>query len=676
MTSINSKKYRPDIDGLRALAISSVVLFHAFPDLIPGGFIGVDIFFVISGYLISTIIFAELDAGTFSFRDFYARRIRRIFPALWIVLLFCLIFGYFSLFSDEYQKLGRQTVAGVFFYSNFFFLKAFTDYFNPLAEQQLLLHLWSLGIEEQFYIFWPLFTFFAWKFAKANLLKIIILLTLISFGYNLWYIPKDPIQTFYLPMARAWELLSGTVLAWLHLYKKDWLKVFIQRIPLANRIANEVHLANIQSFLGIFLIFIGIFGISKENTFPGFLALLPTLGAFFQISAGQNAWFNKRILSNRMFVFIGLISFPLYLWHWPLLSFSNIMASGPPPLAIRIGIVLLSLFLSYLTMAFVEKKIRFRPERSITIALTLSLLCIGILGKSIASSNLSQYRGKQFESPKAISTAWELKQIICVDEFKTSMSPDNCQYNAYGKRPSVVLYGDSHANHYYLGLSKYFEAKSGENLMLIASYGCSAFLGVIDLKGRSKSECSKNQRIIEFLKKEPSIKTIIISGRGNLIITGKGFGKAESDIDIVTSYVPNPNLTDLNEIFKTAVEATVRPLVEAGKEVVLIADNPELGFHSTECGEHRPLQFFTANFRDPCAIPRKEFDIRNATYHRILQEIASDFPKGSVKIWDSWRNFCDDDWCWAKKDGLLLYDDDDHLSTIGSIWIGEQYDPK
>lgn len=211
-------KYRPDIDGLRAIAVLSVVAFHAFPNYLKGGFIGVDIFFVISGFLISTIIFENLDKGTFSFSEFYARRIKRIFPSLLLVLVTSYTFGWFVLLSDEYTQLGKHIAAGAGFVSNFA-LWSESGYFDNSTDTKPLLHLWSLGIEEQFYIIWPPLLYVAWK-RKFNLLTLVILVAFISFLLNLKGVKHDSTATFYAPQTRFWELLCGNILAWFYLYKK------------------------------------------------------------------------------------------------------------------------------------------------------------------------------------------------------------------------------------------------------------------------------------------------------------------------------------------------------------------------------------------------------------------------------------------------------------------------
>lgn len=221
---LSHPKYRPDIDGLRAVAVLSVVAFHAFPGWMKGGFIGVDVFFVISGFLISTIIFENLDRGTFRFVEFYARRIKRIFPALLLVLIVSYAFGWFALLSDEYKQLGKHIAAGTGFVSNLV-LWGEAAYFDNSADTKPLLHLWSLGIEEQFYVIWPFVLWLAWK-RKLNLLTLTIFVALVSLYLNLKGIKKDEVSTFYSPQTRFWELLSGSILAWFALYKKDALNKF------------------------------------------------------------------------------------------------------------------------------------------------------------------------------------------------------------------------------------------------------------------------------------------------------------------------------------------------------------------------------------------------------------------------------------------------------------------
>lgn len=254
--------------------------FHAFPEWIKGGFIGVDIFFVISGYLISTIIAENLQNNTFSLVDFYSRRIRRIFPALFLVLLTCYAFGWFALYASEYKQLGGHIAAGAGFLQNFV-LWSESGYFDNSSDTKPLIHLWSLAIEEQFYIFWPLVLWAAYKY-KFNMLKVVLLILVISFAANILMISSNSIAAFYSPGARFWELLIGAGWAYLTLAKKS----------IVNKFSKEY--ANVLSVTGLFLIVVAICILNKKSAFPGWWALLPTLGAVFLIAAGRDGWVNKK----------------------------------------------------------------------------------------------------------------------------------------------------------------------------------------------------------------------------------------------------------------------------------------------------------------------------------------------------------------------------------------------
>ncbi len=370
--SLMHPKYRPDIDGLRAVAVLSVLLFHAFPKQLHGGFIGVDIFFVISGFLISTIIFESFERNEFSFIDFYARRIRRIFPALITVMLATFAIGWFVLFPDEYKQLGKHMVGGALFVSNLLLWRE-SGYFDAAAESKPLLHLWSLGIEEQFYIIFPLLIWFAWR-ARLNLTSLVALTGILSFTFSLIHIRHDPIGTFYQPQYRFWELMTGSMLALcvmdrtgsmkkIHAWLEHWAARVIYRRDAA--LEPGTVLANFKSWLGITLIIIGLCLINKTMAFPGKLALLPTAGAVLLIWSGPQAFVNKWLLSNRVAVWFGKISYPLYLWHWPLLVYMRMVTEDDKPsYLMRAGILSLAIVLSWLTYRLIEKPIRFgkRPH--------------------------------------------------------------------------------------------------------------------------------------------------------------------------------------------------------------------------------------------------------------------------------------------------------------------------
>ena len=396
-THLSHTKYRPDIDGLRAIAVLAVVLFHAFPSSLRGGFIGVDIFFVISGFLISTIIYENVKNKTFSFKDFYSRRVRRIFPALLVVISVTFGFGFFILSADEFNQLGKLVASGIGFVANLV-LWSESGYFDAATETKPLLHLWSLGIEEQFYIIWPLLLIFAWN-KKVNLFFVTILILILSFTLNIFNIKADPVGTFYSPLTRIWELLFGSLLAWIMVFKKDkFLNIsnninsLLLKIKIFSNADEKFLLSNILSCIGIFLFVIGFVCITKESIFPGFWALIPVLGTVLVIMAGPQAWINEKILSNKISVWFGLISFPLYLWHWPLLSYGRIYYDKMPPEGFRWVVVLLSILLAWLTVKYIEKPFRYSKyqTRIKVIFLCSMAFFIAILGLIVYKINFAE----------------------------------------------------------------------------------------------------------------------------------------------------------------------------------------------------------------------------------------------------------------------------------------------
>jgi len=474
-------KYRADIDGLRAVAILSVVGFHAFPLWLKGGFVGVDVFFVISGFLISTIIIGSLERNSFSFIEFYSRRINRIFPALLLVLFTCFIFGWFVLLADEYKHLGKHIVGGAGFISNYL-LWYENGYFDITADIKPLLHLWSLGIEEQFYIVWPVLLWVAWK-KRFNLLMVLIAVTLISFSLNISSVADDAVATFYSPLTRFWELFLGSFLAYITLHKQnvfnglacrfdEWVtKIF--RTQTSGEKGNI--LPNTQSILGAVLIIISVIFTPKDN-FPGWWAVLPTLGTMLIISAGAQGWVNRVVLSNGVLVWFGLVSFPLYLWHWPLLSFSRIVYGEIPDSTIRIAMVFISILLAWLTYSLIEKPLRFRKDSKVIVIILLVLMSIvGCLGYSAYESDGFEQRNVELENfnPDRNIIIQSNQPSSCSNEKKYALVNKFCtKYASENAQKTIVLYGDSSSGAWvsvFLGI-----AKSNEyTVILVTMPACS-----------------------------------------------------------------------------------------------------------------------------------------------------------------------------------------------------------
>ena len=334
--SAKPQNYRPDVDGLRAIAVLSVVLYHAFPKVFCGGFIGVDIFFVISGFLISGILcrnlLSEETPGSVRLLNFYERRIRRIFPVLIVVLLSAMTAGFLLLTPAELKALGKHIAGGAGYISNFVLWRE-AGYFDRAATLKPLLHLWSLGVEEQFYIVWPLLLWLFYK-ARLNFLWAAGIFAAASFALCMYVVLQNPTAAFYAPWTRVWELSAGGILAWIVMscrLREAWVakvNAVLSRVLFRGSEIDPRVWRDVLSFLGVLCLIIGLCTIRQSSLFPSWNALLPVLGAVCIIGAGADAWFNRVVLSNRLAVFIGLISYPLYLWHWPLLSFEHILWLG------------------------------------------------------------------------------------------------------------------------------------------------------------------------------------------------------------------------------------------------------------------------------------------------------------------------------------------------------------
>ncbi len=456
-------QYRPDVDGLRAIAVLAVVGYHAFPDRVRGGFVGVDVFFVISGYLISSILLLDLHAGKFSFRHFYARRIRRIFPALLLVLAACFGFGWLTLLPREYEQLGKHIAAGAGFISNFAFWRE-SGYFDKAAELKPLLHLWSLGIEEQFYLLWPLLLYITWKL-RLKFPLLILPVLLVSFGLNVGTVQSDKVAAFYSPLTRFWELMIGSMFAYVSLFPMNPSGA----LPAGKRKAAALfaRLAvsrELQALAGILFIVASVFALNRDRNFPGWWAALPAVGAVLLLSAGPEAWINRRVLSNRALVLVGLVSYPFYLWHWPLLSFARIVGDAAPGVGTRMVAIVASLIAAWITCKVVEIPIRRGTYGSVKVAcLATLMLVMGGIGYETW-----QRRGLEFRirarAPELLQEYARLRNYDLWTEGRyhscwLTMQQPADKYSEVcadlGKPgPLVFVWGDSHAARLFVGLKK------------------------------------------------------------------------------------------------------------------------------------------------------------------------------------------------------------------------------
>jgi peptidoglycan/LPS O-acetylase OafA/YrhL len=422
-----STRYRPDIDGLRAIAVLLVVNFHAFPKALPGGFVGVDIFFVISGFLITGILTRELDQRRFSLRAFYERRIRRIFPALIVVLFATLVLGWLWMLPAAYAQLSADVFASAAFFANIALLLQ-SGYFDVASASKPLLHLWSLGIEEQFYLAWPLILMLAAR-TRFGIVAAVSVIGIASFALNVALIGSNPVATFYLPFTRGWELLAGAALAcgWAH-------------IPQTGASSN------LRASAGALLIAAAAGVLDTKSVFPGWWAALPVTGAALLLSAPA-AWGCRHVLASPALVWVGRISYPLYLWHWPLLVFFGIIKFAPLTLLERELTIGLSFGLAWLTYRFVETPFRSgRPSSQ-----KIFGLCAGMALVAVAGGIVLGERGFDFRLPPEIramadvpeqQSQWRVHQCL-LDLSRESSFADSCVDR--GRRPLILVWGDSTA---------------------------------------------------------------------------------------------------------------------------------------------------------------------------------------------------------------------------------------
>jgi peptidoglycan/LPS O-acetylase OafA/YrhL len=430
-----AKAYRSDIDGLRAVSILAVVWYHAFPPVVPGGFVGVDIFFVISGYLITRIISAELAADAFSILAFYRRRIRRIFPALIVVLATTFAVGWLVLLPGDFRLLGDNMVGGAGFFANLVQLRG-QDYFSPDAAANPLLHLWSLGIEEQFYIFWPLLLILL-KHRRFAVLAISAM-AIGSFVRNCYLASDHQAIAFYSPETRAWELLAGALLARQGAERMRYLRV----IP-----------DDVKATVGTLLIVLAIGLLNSTSSYPGWRALIPVTGAVLLLDA-RGSVVNRRLLSHPFMVFIGLVSYPLYLWHWPILSYLGILRGNDPTVLEKLLAVAVAFVLACGTYRFIERPIR--RHRSPVLGLALAMSLMGGIGLCTVLASGFGFRFSpeisQIASLPAKSNAGFRPTCFVEPDEDFSQRQERCI--EAGSAPLVFVWGDSTAAALYPGLKQ------------------------------------------------------------------------------------------------------------------------------------------------------------------------------------------------------------------------------
>lgn len=664
-------KYRPDIDGLRAIAVSSVVAFHGGLSFMSGGFAGVDIFFVISGFLITSIIYGDCKGEKFSVAVFYARRAKRILPALIVLIFVCYLLAYFILTTREMKLFSLTAGSSLLGVSNIVFWWT-TDYFAPAAEQKPLLMTWSLGVEEQFYLFFPITLYLMHRFLRRAVLPIVVATTILSFALAVWTTARYPTSAFFLIPTRAWELGIGSILAIVRADHPGWSEP-------RGQIANDL-LASI----GALLVGASLVLYDAHVPFPGVAAAMPVLGTALLIVT-RTSLFNRVVLSARPVVFVGLVSYSWYLWHWPLLSFSRVASTrdlGPAASAVIIG---LSFVAAVLSWRFVERP--FRNSRRPTaptllrygVAVGVAVVPAVVLNVDpvwlhrLPQAYVEQERA-DIAPGRKVNLFGNASDRCLVGDHATAPRP-TAPCVSEGHTPGgVAVWGDSHAASLAHGVRLLAEEK-GIAFRQTTKSSCPPLIGVLRRMPDHPlhaAECGAfDRRVVETIVADPAIETVVLAAYWSAALSG------------VDRYVPEDRASEAVSIEESSgnllvgLQNGIDRLLAAGKKVVLVKDTPIFDFHPVRRMASMQIPFRRLLDRALNGAPAFDGDVApwadvavDVESRRVIDDLVRSRPQ--VTVVEPREILCGDEGCRYASSGRLLFSDPHHLGPYGSKWVVER----
>lgn len=621
-------QYRREIDGLRAIAILPVVAYHAGADVFSGGFLGVDVFFVISGFLITGLLLEDLDAGRHSIRAFYERRVRRILPALVCVLCLCIPFAWLWMLPKELEDFFASLFSVIVFLANFFFLSQL-DYFSPSADLQPLVHTWSLSIEEQYYLLAPALLAFLWRRGRRLTLVTACLLTAASFMICLWATQENPARSFFFSGSRFWEIGIGSICA-----------ILAHGRPASPR--PWISLAGLCAILASFVL------LDSGWPLPGMATVLPVAGTAAVLMFADQSTPAGRFLGSRVLVAIGLVSYSAYLIHQPLFAFARIRSIVEPHPALMALLAVLTFFLAFLSWRFVEQPFRRKPS----VIPARSVLWVGGLASlAVATVSLAGYGRLLPASPAATPEIMQLEQRLEVN-FGLSRNCDSIETALAGcttaAAPDTVVWGDSYAMHLVDGLQDL-------NLRLVqmTMSACTpvtglAFTNEVYGPDWAASCIAFNRSVVDWIIATPEIRTVIMSSAFAILhkqaMTEDGQRLPDVvDIDMVA-----------DQLMRTA-----SVLQDAGKKVILIAPTPTAEFDLGNCIVRSRLY---GSDPDRCSFPLSE--AINAELFPLMDRLSEAMPVVRLE-----GILCPSGVCRPYRNETVIYRDAGHLSHEGSSLI-------
>ncbi|MET0364215.1 MAG: acyltransferase family protein [Sphingobium sp.] len=644
---MKAPNYRADVDGLRAVAVVAVILFHAELAPFSGGFVGVDIFFVISGYLITGVIMGDLDRGAFSFRHFYTSRIRRLFPALFAMIAATMAVGLFLLLPRDLASLGRNVAGTTLFLSNVFFWEQ-AGYFDGDAHYKPLLHTWSLAVEEQFYIVYPLMLVLLRRWLPVRVRSVILAVAIASFAASVVMMQFDPSGAFYLTPFRMWELLLGALLA-------------LRVVPmLPGRWAEAASLGGAALIVGAIALF------SDRTPFPGASALVPCIGAALIVhaGAGEGRPLVNRLLACRPLVLIGLMSYSIYLWHWPIFVYVRYYAIEELTTVQSLLVLLFCLGVGALSWRFIEQPFRragkFRLHMPVfrwaSIAMVASIFAGGAI---YAAKGLPDRFPEQTQRLSSYALSMNPESDICarVDLQLEANSP--C---TIGRRDQarLFLWGDSHAGALFGAMEEL--AKEGQSSLYGATPRCPPLLGL----GTDTACIAANRRKLDYVLTHPEIHTVILVARWSLYLEGRLVeGTAETNDNLphlidAAGQEYEPFSRDAQRHFRSAFYSLVKRLLVSGKRVVLVYPVPETGYDIPST-----LARISSQGGDPArfTIARTIYDKRQLQALSLLDQLGR--QRGLRRVYPE-DALCNGTGCLTSVHGQPLYFDSHHLSIPGA----------
>ena len=634
-------KYRAEIDGLRALAVVPVILFHAGFELFSGGFVGVDVFFVISGYLITTILIEDIENKRFSIVNFYERRARRILPALFFVMLVCIPFAWMWMLPSQMKDFSQSLVAVSLFASNILFWRE-SGYFAAAAEEKPLLHTWSLAVEEQYYVLFPIFLILAWRFGKNRVFWMIVVMAAISLMLSEWGSRNKAMANFYLAPTRAWELFAGSIAAFI-----------VQK--------QGVQKNNLLATLGLAAIIFSIFFYDEVTRFPSVYTLVPVIGVVLLVLYADKATLAAKLLSTKGFVGIGLISYSAYLWHQPLFTFARLRLSSLVAEELMIALSITSFLVAYLSWKYVEAPFRSKnlSKRFIFIFSSVGLILFIILGGMF----LAAVKGPSGDvGLREGERDWK----ECLNSGGTERSDfveNPCVYSSINLRTSwqdnVLLLGDSHAQvlHYDLASS----SESQVNYVLYAGGSCPPFVGDV-----LSTACSNFHRAsIDHALRNLSIKAVVLSARWSVYVRSQAYTSSNAYIE---SHNPFGNQEESLAKALQQVEQLIQIFLDENIPVIFVSDYPTNGVNIRNA--HLKSKKFDIALGTEVELTKEDYNDWTQPVFGVLKKFMSN---DQFSVVNSYETVCGDtELCRLATKTQYLLVDTNHASLFGRIMMAKK----